>query len=153
MVPLGEQKQEEVAQTYKTSCRYVTYSRFGKLCLIVKEYIVILFLKVICFCAMAACIFPTGLESTYSLVSSVMSCGTMTTSLCNQSFSSRNAHACLGPQINLACLSVTSWYEAWPTFPPEKFSIELNSLQTAFNLIPIICLVPVFDDCAFFRMW
>ena len=48
MVPLGEQKQEEVAQTYKTSCRYVTYSRFGKLCcLIVKEYIVILFLKVI----------------------------------------------------------------------------------------------------------
>ena len=35
MVPLGEQKQEEVAQTYKTSCRYVTYSRFGKLCLIV----------------------------------------------------------------------------------------------------------------------
>ena len=24
MVPLGEQKQEEVAQTYKTSCRYVT---------------------------------------------------------------------------------------------------------------------------------
>ena len=37
----------EVAQTYKTSCRYVTYSRFGKLCLIVKEYIVILFLKVI----------------------------------------------------------------------------------------------------------
>ena len=47
MVPLGEQKKEEVAQTYKTSCRYVTYSRFGKLCLIVKEYIVILFLKVI----------------------------------------------------------------------------------------------------------
>ena len=47
MVPLGEQKQEEVAQTYETSCRYVTYSRFGKLCLIVKEYIVILFLKVI----------------------------------------------------------------------------------------------------------
>ena len=37
----------EVAQTYKTSCRYVTYSRFGELCLIVKEYIVILFLKVI----------------------------------------------------------------------------------------------------------
>ena len=44
MVPLGEQKQMEVAQTYKTSCRYVTYSRFGKLCLIIKEYIVILFL-------------------------------------------------------------------------------------------------------------
>ena len=37
----------EVAQTYKTSCRYITYNRFGKLCLIVKEYIVILFLKVI----------------------------------------------------------------------------------------------------------
>ena len=50
MVPLGEQKQmEEVQtdytlQTYKTSCRYVTYSRFGKLCLIIKEYIVVLFL-------------------------------------------------------------------------------------------------------------
>ena len=44
MVPLGEQKQMEEAQTYKTSCRYVTYSRFGKLCLIIKEYIVILFL-------------------------------------------------------------------------------------------------------------
>ena len=28
MVPLGEQKQMEVAQAYKTSCRYVTYSRF-----------------------------------------------------------------------------------------------------------------------------
>ena len=28
MVPLGEQKQEEVAQTYKTSCRYVT--KFGR---------------------------------------------------------------------------------------------------------------------------
>ena len=26
----------EVVQTYKTSCRYVTYSRFGQLCLIVK---------------------------------------------------------------------------------------------------------------------
>ena len=44
MVPLGEQKQMEVAQTYKTSCRYVTYSRFGQLCLIIKEYIVIMFL-------------------------------------------------------------------------------------------------------------
>ena len=44
MVPLGEQKQMEEAQTYKTSCRYVTYSRFGKLCLIIKEYIIILFL-------------------------------------------------------------------------------------------------------------
>ena len=44
MVPLGEQKQMEEAQTYKTSCRYVTYSKFGKLCLIIKEYIVILFL-------------------------------------------------------------------------------------------------------------
>ena len=44
MVPLGEQKQMEEAQTHKTSCRYVTYSRFGKLCLIIKEYIVILFL-------------------------------------------------------------------------------------------------------------
>ena len=43
MVPLGEQKQMEV-QTYKTSCRCITYSRFGKLCLIIKEYIVILFL-------------------------------------------------------------------------------------------------------------
>ena len=42
MVPLGEQKQMEVVQTYKTSCRYVTYSRFGQLCLIIKEYIVIL---------------------------------------------------------------------------------------------------------------
>ena len=31
MVPLGEQKQMEEAQTYKTSCRYVTYSKFGKL--------------------------------------------------------------------------------------------------------------------------
>ena len=31
MVPLGEQKQMEEAQTYKASCRYVTYSRFGKL--------------------------------------------------------------------------------------------------------------------------
>ena len=38
MVPLGEQKQMKEAQTYKTSCRYVTYSRFGKLCLIIKEY-------------------------------------------------------------------------------------------------------------------
>ena len=27
MVPLGEQKQMEEVQTYKTSCRYVTYSR------------------------------------------------------------------------------------------------------------------------------
>ena len=27
MVPLGEQKQMEEAQTYKTSCRYVTYSK------------------------------------------------------------------------------------------------------------------------------
>ena len=46
--PFGRTKNKmEVAQTYKTSCRYVTYSRFGKLCLIVKEYIVILFLKVI----------------------------------------------------------------------------------------------------------
>ena len=44
MVPLGEQKQMEEAQTYKTSCGYVTYSKFGKLCLIIKEYIVILFL-------------------------------------------------------------------------------------------------------------
>ena len=44
MVPLGEQKQMEEAQTYKTSCRYVAYSKFGKLCLIIKEYIVILFL-------------------------------------------------------------------------------------------------------------
>ena len=44
MVPLREQKQMEEAQTYKTSCRYVTYSRFEKLCLIIKEYIVILFL-------------------------------------------------------------------------------------------------------------
>ena len=44
MVPLGEQKQMEVAQTYKTSCRNVTCSWFGKLCLIIKEYIVILFL-------------------------------------------------------------------------------------------------------------
>ena len=44
MVLLGEQKQMEVVQTYKTSCRYVTYSRFGQLCLIIKEYIVILFL-------------------------------------------------------------------------------------------------------------
>ena len=72
MVPLGEQKQMEEVQTYKTSCRYITYSlmmgevspetspkntmiqdminsettysRFGKLCLIIKEYIVILFL-------------------------------------------------------------------------------------------------------------
>ena len=44
MVPLGEQKQMEEVQTYKTSCRYVTYSRFGKLCLIIKEYIVVLFL-------------------------------------------------------------------------------------------------------------
>ena len=44
MVPLGEQKQMEEEQTYKTSCRYVTYSRFGKLCLIIKEYIVVLFL-------------------------------------------------------------------------------------------------------------
>ena len=26
MVPLGEQKQMEEVQTYKTSCRYVTYS-------------------------------------------------------------------------------------------------------------------------------
>ena len=26
MVPLGEQKQMEEAQTYKTSCRYVTHS-------------------------------------------------------------------------------------------------------------------------------
>ena len=31
MVPLGEQTQMEEVQTYKTSCRYVTYSRFGKL--------------------------------------------------------------------------------------------------------------------------
>ena len=37
MVSLGEQKQMEEAQTYKTSCRYLTYSRFGKLCLIIKE--------------------------------------------------------------------------------------------------------------------
>ena len=37
MVPLGEQKQMEEVQTYKKSCRYVTYSRFGKLCLIIKE--------------------------------------------------------------------------------------------------------------------
>ena len=44
MVPLGEQKQMEVVQTYETSCRYVTYSRFGQLCLIIKEYIIILFL-------------------------------------------------------------------------------------------------------------
>ena len=44
MVPLGEQKQMEEEQTYKTSCRYVAYSKFGKLCLIIKEYIVILFL-------------------------------------------------------------------------------------------------------------
>ena len=44
MVPLGEQKQMEEVQTYKTSCRYVTYSRFGKLGLIIKEYIVVLFL-------------------------------------------------------------------------------------------------------------
>ena len=44
MVPLGEQKQMEEVQTYKTSCRYVTYSRFGKPCLIIKEYIVVLFL-------------------------------------------------------------------------------------------------------------
>ena len=44
MVPLGEQKQMEEAQTYKTSYGYATYSRFGKLCLIIKEYIVILFL-------------------------------------------------------------------------------------------------------------
>ena len=41
MVPLGEQKQMEEAQT---SCGNVTYSKFGKLCLIIKEYIVILFL-------------------------------------------------------------------------------------------------------------
>ena len=34
MVPLGEQKQMEESQTYKTSCRYVAYSKFGKLCLI-----------------------------------------------------------------------------------------------------------------------
>ena len=48
MVPLGEQKQNGGGtDIYKTSCRYVTYSRFRKLCLIVKEYIVILFLKVI----------------------------------------------------------------------------------------------------------
>ena len=46
MVPLGEQKQMEEVQTYKTSCRYVTYSRFGKLCLIIKEYIIVLFLQV-----------------------------------------------------------------------------------------------------------
>ena len=44
MVPLGEQKQMEQAQTNKTSCRYITYSSFGKLCLIIKEYIVIFFL-------------------------------------------------------------------------------------------------------------
>ena len=47
MVPLGEQKQMEEVQTYKTSCWYVTYSRFGKLCLIIKEYIVVLLLWVI----------------------------------------------------------------------------------------------------------
>ena len=28
MVPLGEQKQMEEVETYKTSCRYVTYSRY-----------------------------------------------------------------------------------------------------------------------------
>ena len=44
MVPFGEQKQMEEVQTYKTSCRYITYSRFGKLCLIIKEYIVVLFM-------------------------------------------------------------------------------------------------------------
>ena len=43
MVPLGEQKQVEEVQTYKT-CWYVTCSRFGKLCLIIKEYIVVSFL-------------------------------------------------------------------------------------------------------------
>ena len=43
--PFGRTKNKmEVVQTYKTSCRYVTYSRFGQLCLIIKEYIVILFL-------------------------------------------------------------------------------------------------------------
>ena len=41
MVPLGEQKQMEEAQTYETSCRYVTYStvnnntRMGLVCLFV----------------------------------------------------------------------------------------------------------------------
>ena len=40
MVPLGEQKQMEEVQTYKTSCRYVTYCYM----LIIKEYIVVLFL-------------------------------------------------------------------------------------------------------------
>ena len=44
MVPLGEQKQMGEVQTFKISCRCVTYSRFGKLCLIIKEYIVVLFL-------------------------------------------------------------------------------------------------------------
>ena len=36
--PFGRTKNKmEVVQTYKTSCRYVTYSRFGQLCLIIKE--------------------------------------------------------------------------------------------------------------------
>ena len=39
-------------------------------------------------------------ESTYRLVSSVVSYGTMRSSLQSLSFSSRNAHACSGPEKN-----------------------------------------------------
>ena len=49
MVPLGEQKQMEVVQTYKTSCRYVTYSRFGQFVSNNKR-IYRHFVLVICFC-------------------------------------------------------------------------------------------------------
>ena len=42
--PFGRTKTKWRWHRHKTSCRYVTYSRFGKLCLIVNEYIVILFL-------------------------------------------------------------------------------------------------------------
>ena len=84
----------------------------------------------LCSCTIDACV-PTGLESTYCLVSSMVSYGTMTLSLQSLSFSSWNAHACLGPQKNFVFFlvrmrrsSVALGYNAWPTFPPRNLALN-----------------------------
>ena len=88
-----------------------------------------------------SCLCSTGLESTYSLVSSVVSYGTMALSLhCRLFFSSWNAYACFGPQENFCIFlvrmrrgSVTSGYNAWPTFPPRDFTLNCTVCRKLFT--------------------
>ena len=94
-----------------------------------------------CVCATVACV-PTELESTCNLVSSVVSYGTITSSLQSLSFSSWNAHACSGPQKNFVFFlvrmrrgSVTSGYDAWPTLPPSNFALNCTVCKKTFHLI------------------